>query len=438
MLYGQSVVLTATVSIAAPGATAPSGIVTFLEDGVSLGTGILDGLAGNDQATLTIKLPAGTYNLIAVYGGDDFFSGSTSATSSALVVDQASPTITWSTPAAIVYGSSLSSAQLDAAASVPGTFTYTPAVGTVLGAGTQTLNVTFAPNDSTDYTAATASVTVVVNRATPQVMVNPVDIIAGTALNNSQLSGAASFVVNGTTVGVAGVFTFTSAAGKELAVGNNQIEDVTFTPTDLSNYIPVQTTVTVDVAGQPLLIGVRLVSITYGTALSNNQLRGTAMTASSPHIPVAGVFSYTTAAGSVLGAGDNQIVQVTFTPHNTVLYAPVQTTVTIDVAKATPRVTIDPVLVVPDTALNNSQLSGTAVFIVNGKSVTVAGVFTYTNDAGSVLGEGVHPSEVTFTPTDSTDYKSVQFTIFVIVARTDCWGLHIADFPGVMGGVFVG
>ena len=50
---------------------------------------------------------------------------------------QATPTITWASPAGITYGTALSAAQLDATASVPGTFTYSPAAGTVLKAGTR-------------------------------------------------------------------------------------------------------------------------------------------------------------------------------------------------------------------------------------------------------------------------------------------------------------
>ena len=45
----------------------------------------------------------------------------------------------------------------------PGTFAYTPAAGTVLTAGTQTLTVTFTPTDTTDYTTASKSVTLTVN-----------------------------------------------------------------------------------------------------------------------------------------------------------------------------------------------------------------------------------------------------------------------------------
>ena len=50
-------------------------------------------------------------------------------------VQQAAPTISWADPADIVFGTALSGTQLDATASVQGTFTYSPAAGTVLGAG---------------------------------------------------------------------------------------------------------------------------------------------------------------------------------------------------------------------------------------------------------------------------------------------------------------
>jgi hypothetical protein len=79
------------------------------------------------------------------------------------------PTITWAAPAPIVYGTPLSTAQLDATASVPGTFSYSPAAGTVLSVGSHTLSVTFTPTDMTDYTAAMATVTLTVNQAAPAI-----------------------------------------------------------------------------------------------------------------------------------------------------------------------------------------------------------------------------------------------------------------------------
>jgi hypothetical protein len=71
------------------------------------------------------------------------------------------PEITWAEPANITFGTPLGSAQLDATASVPGTFAYSPAQGTVLGAGAgQDLSVVFTPADTADYPIVTDVVTI--------------------------------------------------------------------------------------------------------------------------------------------------------------------------------------------------------------------------------------------------------------------------------------
>ena len=72
------------------------------------------------------------------------------------------PVVTWANPASIVYGTPLGAAQLNATANAPGTFVYTPAAGTVLALGTQTLSVTLVPADTVRYTTATAAVSLVV------------------------------------------------------------------------------------------------------------------------------------------------------------------------------------------------------------------------------------------------------------------------------------
>src|SRR6266702_1067437 len=57
------------------------------------------------------------------------------------------PTISWSRPAAISYGTALGATQLNATANYPGTFTYSPAAGTILAVGTQSLSASFTPRD---------------------------------------------------------------------------------------------------------------------------------------------------------------------------------------------------------------------------------------------------------------------------------------------------
>ena len=78
------------------------------------------------------------------------------------------PKVTWSAQASIVYGTPLGAAELDATANVPGTFSYSPAAGTILDPGSDpTLSVTFTPQNATYYSTATASTTITVTRATP-------------------------------------------------------------------------------------------------------------------------------------------------------------------------------------------------------------------------------------------------------------------------------
>ena len=110
-----------------------------------------------------------------------------------LTVTQAAPVITWPTPAAITYGTALSSTQLDATANVPGSFVYTPAAGVVLTAGPRALTATFTPTDGTDYSTASDTITLTVNKATPTITwPTPAAVSLGTALSSTQLDATAS------------------------------------------------------------------------------------------------------------------------------------------------------------------------------------------------------------------------------------------------------
>lgn len=98
------------------------------------------------------------------------------------------PRITWPTPQRILQGTALSATQLNATASVAGTFTYSPVLGTVPTVGTQTLSVTFTPTDP-DYGTATASVSLVVDPM-PVMTVSPTAerLFSGTRELNGTIS----------------------------------------------------------------------------------------------------------------------------------------------------------------------------------------------------------------------------------------------------------
>ena len=151
------------------------------------------------------------------------------------------PTITWATPAAITYGTALSATQLDAVATnltntnngnipgspVAGTYSYSPALGTVLTAGPQTLSVTFTPTDTIDYTTAMTTVQLTVNPAPLTVTANNANMTVGSAVptltasysgfengdTSSVLSGAPSLTTTATSSSPAGTYPITAALG---------------------------------------------------------------------------------------------------------------------------------------------------------------------------------------------------------------------------------
>ena len=177
------------------------------------------------QAAYVESAPAGTSPAATTVTPQDL-SASTQVTITAAGTSNV-PTITWNAPAAITYGAALSSTQLNAKANVAGTFAYTPAAGTVLKAGTQTLSVTFTPTDIKTYSAATASVKLTVNQASPTITwATPAAITTGTALSATQLDATAN---------VPGTFMYNPAVATVLSAGTQQLTAV-FSPSDTTDY----------------------------------------------------------------------------------------------------------------------------------------------------------------------------------------------------------
>ncbi|NTV13115.1 MAG: M6 family metalloprotease domain-containing protein, partial [Desulfobulbaceae bacterium] len=426
-----------------------------------------------------------------------------------LTVNKATPVLSWATPAAITYGTALSSSQLNAsAAGVAGIFVYTPAAGTVLNVGVgQNLSVVFTPTDTANYNTpaaktvkinvavasqsisfgaapsltygapgtvsatggasgqpvlfsslttavctvsgntvtpvAVGTCTIAANQAgttnftaAPQVTqsfpvakatpvlswATPAEISYGTALSGSQLNASAG--------GVAGTFTYTPAAGTVLNAGVAQTLAVTFTPSNTANYktpSPISVLLTVNKA-TPVLSWATPTAITYKTALSASQLKASAG-------GVAGTFVYTPAAGTVLNAGANQTLSVTFTPSNTANYnIPAPASVLLTVNKATPVVSwATPAAIPYGTALGASQL--------NAAAGGVAGTFVYTPAAGTVLNVGSGQIlAAAFTPTDTANYntpaaKNVLLTVTVASQSLSFGAAPVLTYGGAPGTV---
>jgi len=262
---GQPVTFTATVSDLSPGGLTPAGgDVTFSDE-----SGVLDTepLANGTATFTTTSLTAGMHAVSASFGGAPGFDPSSTTASVSVTISQGAPVITWASPADLGYGTALGTAQLHATASVPGTFTYMPPTGTVLGAGdSQTLTAIFTPTDSTDYTNVTKTVTINIDQATPIVTINRVNLTYGTPLANSQLIGTATLTIGETVDIVPGSWSYTGVLGRVLSAGAGQTEPVKFTPSDSSDYSTVASSVTLNVNPAPLLITADSETKPYGSA----------------------------------------------------------------------------------------------------------------------------------------------------------------------------
>jgi hypothetical protein len=193
--------------------------------------------SASDSVALTLSVPPyqlgqpATGQLGVTVSSQNF---SNNVTASDTVIFQQPPVIVWPMPAPIVYGTALSGKQLDATSPLPGSFSYSPAAGTVPAVGQQTLKVTFTPTDTTDYTTSIATVTLTVVPGTPVVtltaspnpafLANPVTFTATIASFSTVPTGTVVFYDGSTQLGTgtvtAGAATFTTSA---LTIGPHSI-----------------------------------------------------------------------------------------------------------------------------------------------------------------------------------------------------------------------
>ncbi len=401
----------------------------WFKDGISLlsgaGSKSAASLTGNGELLRAARsvsiLGAGTAKLTIVNAGKD--SAGTYycivSNSSGRVVSKAAvmsvmtaPTVTWATPTAITYGMALSAAQLNAMASVPGTFAYNPAIGAVLGAGSRTLSVTFAPSDTVNYSSAAQTQSLTVNKA-------PLTV---TAANQARSYGAAnpaltiSYLgfVNSDSAGAITAPTASTSATTASAVGDYPI---TLTGGAAANYTLTLQNGTLTVTSvAPTVTWATPAAITYGTALSVAQLNATAS--------VPGTFDYIPAAGTVLGAG-SQTLSVTFTPSDTLNYGSAAQTQTLSVNKAP----------LTATAANQSRVYGAgnpaltvsyAGFVNNETAAVLASAPTASTTATTASLPGVYP--VTLTGGSAANYTlTLQPGLLAVTPR---------DYSGAYFGMF--
>ncbi len=208
------------------------------------------------NGTITAKV-AGSVTIQAVYGNvtpvsvpavalpkavaaTGNLSSSANVVIAPTVTKKTKPTITWPTPSHIRFGKALTNEQLNARASVAGSFEFIPAAGTILRAGPHTLGAIFTPKDTSKYMVAYMVVTIQVDQVIP--MINwptPASIQQGTALSSTQLNATSN---------VFGTFTYHPAAGTVLPAGTQNLS-VSFSPNDTTDYAAMTASNSITISG---------------------------------------------------------------------------------------------------------------------------------------------------------------------------------------------
>ena len=242
------------------------------------------------------------------------------------------PSVIWTTPTAITYGEPLTAAHLNATVAkvngedVAGTFSYNPPLGARPNAGYgQVLTVTFDPTDKTRFAPVTATTLIDVNRAPLTVTADPKVWQVGQP--RPELTATYGGLVNGDTP--ASIDTPPTLG--TTATDSSPLGDYPITVADAAdaNYTMtyVNGTLTVTNKSVPALAWSNPTAISYGAPLGSAQLNASVAGG------VAGTFTYSPAAGTVLPAGAHTL-SVTFTPNDTTTYTTVTKNVTINVTKA--------------------------------------------------------------------------------------------------------
>jgi YD repeat-containing protein len=368
----------ATATLTSNGVPVAQRELVFRVSGSELTHLITDATGSATAVIETTDRAAGRYPgaVSVVFEGDSSYNAS-SATADLVIASQ-TPLVTWNDPAPMAYGEPLSNVQLNATATAPGTFVYTPASGSVPEAGYQTLSVTFTPTDAT-LAAITKLAVVFVDKAASTISWSkPAAIRYGVPLAAAQLNATSS---------MSGTFVYAPDAGTLLPVGAAQTLRVTFTP-DNPNFEKSSATTTIDVGhGSQYILWDAPQPITVLQPLGATQLNAHVIASGSAS---SGQLSYDPPAGTLLTAG---VHALRVTAAATTEYESAGASVDVVVRRVMPNVQWSaPAPIVYGTPLSAAQLNATA---------DVAGGFFYALDPGTILDAGSYELFVTFVPTDA-------------------------------------
>lgn len=149
--------------------------------------------------------------------------------------------------------------------------------------------------------------------------------------------------------------------------------------------------------------------IIFGVLLSGTQLNAVAADPISGY-PISGTYEYDPPSGTELAIGENQALNVVFTPTNSNSYKRARKTVHIDVlTDAGTFVVFNWDIVTPPPTWVNVPLTSTELNADARDAftnVSVPGTYTYTPDFGDVIDVGTYPLAVSFDADDTVTYPA--------------------------------
>ncbi len=423
VVFGQQVTFTVSITPTQVGniGLTNADTVTFRDNGTVIAISSFN----NGFATYNYVGPTvGTHTITATFNGDANFLSSTAQQVITIFAANTQATIQWNTPAPIPYGTVLSSQQLNATAtignvSVPGTYTYTPAAGTVLPLGTQTLTVVFTPSNLPGGTSSTKSVQIQVVQATPTLQwPKPDPITYGTPLDSVQLNASAistamvpldkyynvyAEYTDGTKFNTGG-FDGGGNAYSASALGSNIVwNGVTY------GLGPINAPDAISNVATPIAVPAgNYTAITVIGAMVNNV---------SPKFTYVVNYTDGTSASTLVSmsdwvypqslAGETTIechlsrntYNGTIDSHSTCIYGY--------------QIPTDSNKVVQSVLIPQDR--NAVILAMGAVGVPIPGTFVYTPAAGTVLQSGSQTLTTVFTPNNSTNYKTVTATVPITV-----------------------
>lgn len=383
---------------------------------------------GNSVNAMGAILPAGDERVInAVLPESNNYSGWNGYRT--IKVNPSPTTITWDDPEDIFYGTLLSDEQLNATATaiingetvtVDGVWTYEPGKNTKLNASDnpQELTVKFTSTDNNFESVEETKAYIIVKKATPEIEWEDQQHLTYGAstedIENTLKNASVKF--NGVTL--TGDYEYTLPLTTDLQAGADNITaSVEFNPTgdDANNFESTNAVINivVDKADPTITWTPSVAEITYGTALSTDQLNAEFTPADA-----VGEFVYTEGedtivASTILDAGPHTITATLPESDN---YNSSSTTATITVTKAGSEITWEtPAAIAYGTPISVVELNATA---------NVEGSFEYTlngeNAEGLTPEVGSYTIIANFTPT-SANYSgnSASVTLKVVSATAE-------------------